>query len=70
MKADFPEPEIIFRRGKPVSVVLAWKHYQALLELAEDAADLAWLKRARRNSGPRRYRPLKEYLAPSGGLSC
>jgi hypothetical protein len=68
MKSAFPQPEIIFRRGEPVSVVLAWEHYLELLERVEDVADLSWLQRTRRKS--RRYRPLKEYLAASRGLSC
>jgi prevent-host-death family protein len=65
MKAAFPEPEIITRRGKPVSVVLSIKRYQELLERVEDAADLAWLKRSRLK--PRSYRPLEEYLVGRGG---
>jgi PHD/YefM family antitoxin component YafN of YafNO toxin-antitoxin module len=65
MKAAFPEPEIITRRGKPVSVVLPLKRYQELLERVEDAADIAWLKRARKK--PLSYRPLEEYLAGRGG---
>lgn len=65
MKAAFPEPEIITRRGKPVSVVLPLKRYQELLERVEDAADLVWLKRSRRK--PRSYRPLEEYLTARGG---
>jgi PHD/YefM family antitoxin component YafN of YafNO toxin-antitoxin module len=65
MKCAFPEPEIITRRGKPVSVVLPLKRYKELLERVEDATDLAWLKRARNK--PRNYRPLEEYLADRGG---
>jgi PHD/YefM family antitoxin component YafN of YafNO toxin-antitoxin module len=61
MKSTFPEPEIITRNGKPVSVVLPLKRYQELLERVEDAADLAWLKRARKK--PQSYRPLESYLA-------
>jgi hypothetical protein len=49
------------RKGKPVSVIIPIKHYQELLERAEDAEDIAWLKRARRK--PLRYRPLEDYLA-------
>ncbi len=64
MKSAFPEPEIISRRGKPVSVVLPLKRYQELLERVEDAADIAWLKKARRKA--RSYRPLEEYLAERG----
>jgi len=65
MKAAFPEPEIITRRGKPVSVVLSIRRYQELLERVEDAADLAWLKRSRQK--PSSYRPLADYLAARGG---
>ena len=61
MKAMFAEPEIITRGGKPVSVILPIKRYEELLERAEDTADVAWLKRARRK--PLQYRPLEDYLA-------
>lgn len=56
-----PEPEIITRKGKPVSVILPIADYQELLERVEDAEDLAWLKQARRK--PQKYRPLEDYLA-------
>ncbi len=55
------EPEIITRNGKAVSVIVPIKHYQELLERAEDASDLKWLKRAR--AGKLRYRPLEDYLS-------
>ena len=55
------EPEIITRKGKPVSVILPIKDYEELLERAEDAGDVAWLKQAR--SKPMHYRPLADYLA-------
>jgi PHD/YefM family antitoxin component YafN of YafNO toxin-antitoxin module len=61
MKATMPEPEIVTRKGKPVSVIIPIKDYEELLERVEDADDVAWLKRARRK--PLHYRPLKEYLA-------
>jgi len=61
MKAVLAEPEIVTRKGKPVSVIIPIKDYQELLERAEDAEDAAWLKRARRK--PLRYRPLEDYLA-------
>jgi prevent-host-death family protein len=61
MKAANAEPEIITRNGKPVSVILPIKKYEELIERAEDAEDVAWLKKARKK--PLRYRPLKEYLA-------
>jgi prevent-host-death family protein len=62
MKAAQAEPEIITRNGKPVSVILPIKRYEELLlERAEDAEDVAWLKKARKK--PLHYRPLREYLA-------
>ena len=61
MKATLAEPEIVTRRGKPVSVIIPIKAYEELLERLEDAEDVAWLKRAR--SKPQHYRPLADYLA-------
>jgi hypothetical protein len=61
MKATLSEPEIVTRKGKPVSVIIPIKDYEELLERAEDSDDLAWLKRAR--SKPLHYRPLEDYLA-------
>jgi PHD/YefM family antitoxin component YafN of YafNO toxin-antitoxin module len=61
MKATLPEPEIVTRKGKPVSVIIPIKEYEELLERAEDMDDAAWLKRARRK--PLHYRPLEDYLA-------
>jgi hypothetical protein len=61
MKAVFVEPEIVMRNGTPVSVILPIRDYKELLERAEDAEDVTWLKRARRK--PLQYRPLEEYLA-------
>ena len=61
MKTTLLEPEIVTRKGKPVSVILPIKEYQELLERAEDAEDVEWLKRARQK--PLHYRPLEDYLA-------
>jgi PHD/YefM family antitoxin component YafN of YafNO toxin-antitoxin module len=61
MKATLDEPEIVTRKGKPVSVILPIKHYEELLERVDDAADLASLKRSRKK--PLQYRPLEDYLA-------
>jgi hypothetical protein len=61
MKATLSEPEIVTRKGKPVSVIIPIKDYEELLERVEDSDDVAWLKRAR--SKPLRYRPLEDYLA-------
>ena len=65
MRANNPEPEIVMRKGKPVSVIIAIKDYEELLERAEDAEDVAWLKRARRKR--LQYRPLEDYLAKRNG---
>ena len=61
MRATLPEPEIVTHKGKPVSVILPIKDYEALLERLEDAEDVVYLKKAR--AKPLSYRPLKEYLA-------
>jgi PHD/YefM family antitoxin component YafN of YafNO toxin-antitoxin module len=61
MKTMLREPEIVTRKGKPVSVILPIADYEELLERAEDAEDVAWLKAARKK--PMQYRPLKDYLA-------
>ncbi|MCX8092521.1 MAG: type II toxin-antitoxin system Phd/YefM family antitoxin [Verrucomicrobiae bacterium] len=61
MKATLREPEIVTRKGKPVSVIIPIEDYEEMLERLEDAEDMAWLKRARKR--PLRYRPLEEYLA-------
>ena len=53
-----PEPEIVTRKGKPVSVIIPIKDYEELLERLEE---VAWLRRAHRK--PRHYRPLEDYLA-------
>ena len=61
MKASLPEPEIVTRKGKPVSVIIPIKDYEELLERVEDTDDVAWLKHIRRK--PLHYRPLEDYLA-------
>ena len=61
MKATFIEPEIVTKKGKPVSVILPIKTYQEIMERLEDAEDVAYLKKAR--SKPQHYRPLKDVLA-------
>jgi PHD/YefM family antitoxin component YafN of YafNO toxin-antitoxin module len=61
MKTTWLEPEIVTRKGKPVSVILPIADYEELLERAEDADDIAWLKAARKK--PQQYRPLEDYLA-------
>ena len=61
MKTTLREPEIVTRKGKPVSVIIPIKDYEELLERVEDAEDVAWLKRVRRK--PLQYRPLEDCLA-------
>ena len=61
MKTALPEPEIVTKKGKPVSVILPIKQYQEMLERLEDAADVAWLKKARRRK--LHYRSLEDVLA-------
>lgn len=61
MKAAPLEPEIVTRKGKPVSVILPIKKYAELLERVENAEDIAWLRKARQK--PLSYRPLEEYVA-------
>ena len=65
MKASRRKPEIVMRNGKPVSVIIPIKDYEELLERAEDAEDVAWLKQARRKK--LHYRPLEEYLTKRNG---
>lgn len=61
MKTSIPEPEIVTRKGKPISVIIPIKDYEELLERVADADDVSWLKQARRK--PLQYRPIEEYLA-------
>jgi prevent-host-death family protein len=65
MRATNQEPEIVTRNGKPVSVIIPIKDYEELLERAEDAEDIAWLKRARRKKPT--YRLLEDYLTERSG---
>ena len=42
-------------------MIIPIEAYEELLERAEDAADIAWLRKARRK--PLQYRTLDQYLA-------
>ncbi len=64
MKTKLPEPEIIIRKGKAVSVILPIEIYQEMLERLEDADDIAWLKEARKR--PQSYRNLEDVLTDLG----
>ena len=61
MKAVNREPEIVMCNGEPAFVIIPIKEWEKLLERAEDAEDIAWLKRARKKKTG--YCPLEEYLA-------
>ena len=65
MSSPSREPEIVTRKGKPVSVIIPIKEYEELLERAEDGEDVAWLKRARKRK--LNYRSLEDYLAERNG---
>ena len=65
MSATNREPEIVTRNGKPVAVIVPIKDYEELLERAEDAEDVAWLKRARKKK--LHYRSLENYLTERNG---
>ena len=47
-------PEVVTRKGKPVSVIVPIRDYLELVERSEDASDIAWLKKAGRK--PARFR--------------
>jgi hypothetical protein len=54
------EPEMIYKGGKPTAVILPLATYEELLELAEDAADIAYLKKARKEGMS--FRPFSDYV--------
>ena len=54
------EPEMIYKGGKPTAVILPLAQYEELLELAEDTADIAYLKKARQEGMS--FRPFSEYV--------
>ena len=64
MKTKMPEPEIITRKGKAVSVILPIEVYQEMIEQLEDADDIAWLKETR--TKPQSFRKLEDVLADLG----
>ena len=51
---------MIYKSGKPTAVILPLARYEELLELAEDAADIAYLKKARQEGMS--FRPFSEYV--------
>ncbi len=61
VKAKTKPPEIVFRNGKPVGVILDIDAYQKMLERLEDMEDLKLLEELRKK--PLRFRKLEEFLA-------
>ena len=59
------EPEIVMKNGKPTAVILKIKDYEELLEKAEDAEDLKYLRKLR--SKPMKFRKLDDFLAGTRG---
>ncbi|MEA3476426.1 MAG: type II toxin-antitoxin system Phd/YefM family antitoxin [Candidatus Cloacimonadota bacterium] len=53
-------PEIIFRRGKPVGVILDITKYQEILERLEDIEDLKMLEEMRKK--PLKFKKLEDFL--------
>jgi hypothetical protein len=61
VKAALPKPDVATKKGKPVFVILPIKQHQEMIERLEDAEDVAWLKKLRREK--LHYRPLEDVLA-------
>jgi len=53
-------PDIVFREGKPVAVILDIDEYQELLEQLADKHDLKMLGEMRRK--PLKFRKLEDFL--------
>jgi hypothetical protein len=54
-------PELVYRDGKPVAVILDIGRYEEMLERLEDAADLKALRLQR--ARPLKFRSLDDFLA-------
>jgi len=53
-------PEIVFRKGKPKSVILDIDYYQELLEKLEDFKDLQELEEMRKK--PLKFRKFDDFM--------
>lgn len=58
--ASHTAPELIYRNGEPVGVILDIAKYESMLERLEDLEDLEALRKMRER--PVRFRSLDEYL--------
>ena len=54
------QPELVYRDGKPVAVILSIAAYEQMLEQLEDKADLEALQKMRQQ--PLKFRSLDAYL--------
>jgi len=54
-------PEVVTRKGKPVSVIVPIRDYLELVERSEDVVDVSWLQKASHRSHS--FRPLERYLS-------
>lgn len=54
------EPEFVFKRGKPVSVILDINEYEEMLERLEDIDDLEYLENMRKK--PLKFKSLDDFL--------
>ena len=54
------QPELIYRNGEPVAVILDIRRYEEMLERLEDIDDLQMLREMREK--PLRFRTLEEFL--------
>jgi PHD/YefM family antitoxin component YafN of YafNO toxin-antitoxin module len=59
-KVKMRNPEVIFRDGKPVAVILDIEEYQEMLERLEDLDDLKMLEEVRKK--PLKFSKLEEFL--------
>ena len=58
--AEKKEPELIYRDGEPIAVILRIDKYREMLERLEDAEDLKMLEEMRKK--PLHFRKLDEFL--------
>ena len=61
MKTLKDKPQIVLKNGKPDSVIISIKTYEAMLERLEDREDLEDLNKMREN--PLQFRKLEDFLA-------
>ena len=60
-------PQIVYKGGKPVSVILSIEEFEALLEAAEDLDDIAYLHSLKEEE--LEFVPFDDYLRRQHGSS-